>query len=533
MKHVLTFLIFLCCCLTNAQSPDVAWQNRIGGSNWDVSYKSVHTSDGGFIIGGRSNSNISGDKTENSKGGYDYWIVKTNSEGIIEWDRTLGAASPTGNESDWFYDLIQTPNGGYLIGGYSDSPLSGDKTEDALEGTADFWIIKTNNLGVIEWENTIGGSDGEQATTMANTLDNGFIVGGDSTSPVSYDKSENCRGLQDYWVVKLDNTGAIIWDRTYGGSGNDLLSSIVPVVDGGYLLAGRSNSNISGDKTEDSKGFHDYWLIKIDAAGNQLWQKTIGGSGFEYLSKTVQTSDSGFFLAGYSDSLISGDKTAPNKGGNDYWVIKIDSNGIIEWQQTYGGSDYDALFSAQQCIDGGYILSGNSSSNISGDKTEPSNGGNDAWLIKINSSGVILWQRTIGGNGTDGFNSVSQTIDGGYFFSGGSDSNSSADIPEANIGIIDYWIMKLDADPLSVPDNTSNNAIIAYPNPVMSELHLRNPDGVVIKSMSVYNILGQLVITIPNAEATSSIDVSQLETGAYFLKINSDKGTTNAKFVKN
>ena len=164
----------------------------------------------------------------------------------------------------------------------------------------------------------------------------------------------------------------IQWQNTIGGSGYDYLHSIQQTSDGGYVLGGTSNSNISGDKTDSSQGSYDYWVVKLDASGVIQWQNTIGGSGFDRLFSIQQTSDGGYVLGGYSYSNISGDKTENSQGSADYWVVKLDSSGTIQWQNTIGGSGWDMLYSIQQTSDGGYVLGGYSDSNISGDKTENS-----------------------------------------------------------------------------------------------------------------------------------------------------------------
>ncbi|MFN5774540.1 MAG: hypothetical protein ACK447_15790, partial [Flavobacterium sp.] len=194
-----------------SQPLQIEWQNRIGGFEVNLNSVAQHTIDGGYIIGGSSNSNLSGDKTENSRGLFDYWIVKTNNSGIIEWDKTIGGSAPNGWEQDVLTDLKQTLDGGYIICGISDSPISGDKNENSI-GSVDFWVVKLNPFGVIEWQNTIGGMNADEPYSILQTIDGGFLVSGQSQSNISGDKSENSRGLKDYWVVKLNQLGQIEWD---------------------------------------------------------------------------------------------------------------------------------------------------------------------------------------------------------------------------------------------------------------------------------------------------------------------------------
>ncbi|MGN6299383.1 MAG: hypothetical protein ACTHM7_21495 [Ginsengibacter sp.] len=217
------------------------------------------------------------------------------------------------------------------------------------------------------------------------------------------------------------------WDKTFGRSDDDLLYSIQQTTDGGYILGGDSFSTISGDKSENSKGGIDYWIVKIDANGVKQWDRTFGGSDDDIFSSIKRTADGGYILGGYSYSKSGGDKSENSKGNDDYWIVKIDANGIKQWDKTFGGSDEDYLRSLQQAADGGYILGGYSSSNASGDKSENSRGYDDYWVVKIDANGVKQWDRTFGGSDDDIFSSIKQTADGGYILGGYSYSKSGGD----------------------------------------------------------------------------------------------------------
>src|SRR6056297_3346001 len=295
----------------------------------------------------------------------------------------------------------------------------------------------------IEWDNTIGGADNEVLTSIQQTADGGYILGGYSVSNISADKSENNLGSFDYWVVKLDALGNIEWDNTIGGAGDDFFPSIQQTADGGYILGGISNSNISADKSENSLGNVDYWVIKLDALGTIEWDNTIGGGFTDYFSQIQQTADGGYILGGTSSSNISADKSENNKGNDDYWVVKLDALGAIEWDNTIGGSQDDQIASIQQTADGGYILGGFSNSNTSADKSENSIGFYDYWVVKIDALGSIEWDNTIGAASSDPLASIQQTADGGYILGGNSSSNISADKSENTLGLTDYWVVKL------------------------------------------------------------------------------------------
>jgi len=358
----------------------------------------------------------------------------------IIWQNTLG-----GNSSDDLSTVHQTTDGGYILGGSSGSPLSGDKTEDNIFSSVDFWIVKTDSIGNIQWQNTIGGSDSDELNSIQQTTDGGYIIGGTSTSNWSVDKAENSLGDFDYWVVKIDSNGIIKWQNTIGGSYFDKLTTVKQTIDGGYIVGGTSNSGISGDKTENSLGIDDYWIVKLDSLGQIKWQKTIGGNSWDYVSDVVQTSDGGYILGGGSFSAISGVKTEGNFGIVDIWIVKTDSVGNIEWQNTIGGPDYDVLASIVPTTDGGYVLGACSASNVCSDKTENSLGDMDYWLVKLNSLGNIEWQNTIGGDSADYLSSIRPTFDGGYILGGYSNSNFSHDKTEFSQGSRDYWVVKTDS----------------------------------------------------------------------------------------
>ena len=439
---IIIFIIYSLNITLAQTTPTIAWQNTIGGNNLDHLQSIKQTKDGGYIIGGHSASGISGDKKEASQGDWDYWVVKLDRTGqTIEWQNTIG-----GNSIDKLESIEQTTDGGYILGGRSLSGISGDKTEANL-GDRDYWIVKLNGKGKVVWQNTIGGNNGDHLASIQQTTDGGYILGGSSNSGISGDKTEANQGNWDYWVVKLDRTGQKTeWQNTIGGSSTDYLNTIQQTTDGGYILGGHSASGISGDKTETSKGYYDYWIIKLNDKGKIVWQNTIGGTSMDELASIHQTTDGGYILGGRSLSGISGDKTEANLGDRDYWIVKLDDKGKIVWQNTIGGTSDDGLWSIQQTQERRYILGGRSLSGISGDKTERGQGWEDYWVVLLDGIGNIVWQNTIGGDREDYLYSVEQTTDRGYILGGRSNSGISGDKTEASQGASDYWVVKINAD---------------------------------------------------------------------------------------
>ncbi|MEK6481832.1 T9SS type A sorting domain-containing protein [Catalinimonas sp. 4WD22] len=447
--------------------PVIEWDKTIGGSDGDGHSKAILTTDGGYLLGGTSWSNESGDKSEASKGYSDYWVIKVDAQGNKQWDKTIG-----GNSYDQLNSTIQTPDGGYLLGGTSDSNASGDKSENNKSNYPyeenDYWIVKIDSIGNKQWDKTIGGSGGEILRCILSTPDGGYLLAGSSQSSSSGDKSEDYKGTcedeelracnHDYWIVKIDAQGNKLWDKTLGGDETDLLQSILSTSDGGYLLAGSSLSQASGDKSENSKGVFDYWIVKIDNLGNKQWDKTIGGNSYDQLNSTTQTPDGGYLLGGVSGSESSGDKSENTRGEFDYWVVKIDAQGNKQWDKTIGGRSYEELSSIITTPDEGYLLAGTSRSDASGDKSEDTKGNSyeDYWIVKIDAQGNKHWDKTIGGNSSDGLANAISALDGGYLLAGSSGSDDSGDKSEDDKGGVDYWIVKLKGE-----DSTGVDARVA------------------------------------------------------------------------
>jgi hypothetical protein len=362
---------------------------------------------------------------------------------IKMWDKNYG-----GLEDDEPTCFLQTFDGGFIIGGYTYSGIGGDKTESLKNGSGvyDYWVVKTDASGNKVWDKDFGGGNGDQLYTIVQTPDSGYLLGGISASVISGDKTQPSYGNYDFWILKIDASGIIQWDKDFGGTGSDQLDVIVPANDGGFLFCGSSASGISGDKTQANQGLLDYWILKTDAQGNKLWDKTFGGIEFDKLYSAVQTSDGGFLLGGSSRSAAGADKTGDVWGLEDYWIIKIDSLGNKLWDSDFGGTESDILYSLVEDKRGHIIAGGRSGSDISGNKTQPLWGGYDYWILDIDSAGNIISDKSIGGTSNeDEFGNVSLTKDGGYVFAGTSYSQISGNKSENNLGQEQSWFLKYDS----------------------------------------------------------------------------------------
>ncbi|QMU31026.1 T9SS type A sorting domain-containing protein [Adhaeribacter radiodurans] len=433
------------------------WDKTLGGNSSDLLNSLQQTRDGGYILGGASVSSISGDKSEVSRGLMDFWIIKVDAAGKKQWDKTLG-----GNNYDELTSLQQTINEGYILGGYSVSNKGGDKTEDNkgdcffFECPGDYWTVKLDATGHKEWDKTLGGPANDAMSSIQQTSDGSYILGGTSSSGISGDKSEDSRGFSDYWLVKIreEQSTTTQWDMRFGGSGSDNFTTAIKTSDGGYLFGGYSNSDISGDKTQSRQGKNDFWIVKSDKNGKKLWDKRFGGSADDYLNRVIQTKDGGYLLAGSSLSGKDGDKTEKSRGLRDYWLVKVDGNGNLQWDKAFGGSGSDELEKVVQLSTGEYVLGGYSNSPADGEKSQGSQGGNDYWLIKISSTGAKIWDKRYGGSSEEILGSFTQTPEGGFLLAGNSLSGISGDKSQTSRGGSDYWIVRIDKDGNKVWDKT-------------------------------------------------------------------------------
>jgi len=417
------------------------WDYRFGGSDYDNITSLQKTMDGGLILGGWSPSGIGGDKSQPSQGNWDYWIVKTDSLGNKQWDKNFG-----GSDQEMLFTVQQTSDSGFILGGYSGSGISGDKTQPVWgpAGDRDFWIVKTDALGIKQWDKDFGGTGSDYLGSIQQTADGGYILGGSSISGISGDKTQPSRGNFDYWIVKIDALGIKQWDKDFGGTADDWIFSIQQTMDGGFILGGYSNSLISGDKSQSTWGGNDYWILKTDSLGNKQWDRDFGGIDQDVLYYIQQTTDSGFILGGCSGSGISGDKTQPTWGAWDYWIVKTDQLGNKLWDKDFGGtSSEDEFGNVTQTQDGGFLIAGTSYSNVGGDKSEANLGAEQSWIVKTDSLGNKIWDKTLLTQGHDEIGFAIETTNPGCYIMSNSTSGGIAGHKTQNSrGASDYWIIK-------------------------------------------------------------------------------------------
>ena len=394
---------------------------------------------------------------------------------------------------DQGFGIQQTLDGGYILVGGTES--STGEVSGFIGYEWDYWMVKLSDSGTIVWENCYGGTSFDKATTVAQTLDGGFILTGISWADnVEVTGHHGDTTTSDYWIVRTDDTGALVWETSIGGTRNDLPYAIHPTADSGFIVAGSSNS-INGDVTDhigDTLNT-DFWIVKINATGAIQWKKSYGGTLNEVAQSIEATHDGGYIIAGYTNS-IDGQVTG-NHGGYDFWVVKIDDTGAMQWQTTIGGSGDDLGFSVDQNAFG-YLVAGNTLSN-DGDVTG-NHGSNDFLVAQLSPTGSILWTKCLGGSAVDQACSIVSTSDGGCLVVGQSSSTDSEVV--GNHGNFDYWQVKLAPWSLGVPAAPAPSVLGLSPNPTTGVVSIL---GITPSSIRVSDVLGREVLVEQNARTFS------------------------------
>ncbi|RMB58605.1 hypothetical protein EAX61_09925 [Dokdonia sinensis] len=406
---------------------EVAFIKTYGGSQADSFRDVIATSDGGFATLGFSQS-VDGDIIDNSEQVNMYWMVKTDTEGAIQWSKTYG-----GNNDDRGQKLIQTQDGGYALAGFAQSS-DGDITSN--EGFYDQWVVKLDASGNVQWERNFGFSGSDQANAIVQTSDGGYFVAGFLDVSASDGEGNDGRhGVGEFWVHKLDANGNLIWRRFFGGSNNDRANDVVATTDGGVIMVGSSESD-DFDIT-NPKGSYDFWAVKIDSNGNLQWQKNYGGSETDTAYAITTTADGNYIIAGDTRSA-DGDITN-FKGTADVWIVKINNQGDLIWEKTLGGTGFDA---ARDIIPqgNGFVITGASRSE-DGDITE-NKGQSDIWVAQLDADGDVQWQKTLGGSGLDFGYGAAVSQNGSIMIAGDGNSNDQ-DITGSN-GSIDGLLIKIE-----------------------------------------------------------------------------------------
>ncbi len=367
---------------------DMRWGHTYGGSQTDGAMSAIQTVDGGFAL--------AGDTWSFGAGLGDMWLVKTDASGIMQWNQTYG-----GPDYDRVFSVIQTTDGGFVLAGLTVSNVTGE----------DIWLVKADMNGVAQWNQTYGGTHCDEAWAVIQSADGGFVLAGSTVS--------NETGNRDICLVKTDINGIEQWNRTYGGTQDDEAFSVIQTTDGGFVVTGW---------TESPETFcRDILLVKTDLNGITEWAQTYGVTEGDEARSVIQTADGGFAIAGHAFFRQA--------SWLDMWLVKTDMNGDMQWHQAYGGTDSDGAVAVIQTTDGGYALTGWTESYGAGSR--------DMWLVKTDVNGVMQGHQSYGGIDFDQAHSVIQTIDGDFVLAGITTSYGA--------GVGDMWLVKT-SPPSSIPN---------------------------------------------------------------------------------
>ncbi|EZH75130.1 protein with an N-terminal beta-propellor repeat domain protein [Aquimarina atlantica] len=410
---------------------EIDWVKTFGGSNEDNALSVVETTDGGYVIAGYTQS-IDGDITDKTAPDSDYWLLKITKEGEILWSKTYGGSGDERGEK-----IIQTTDGGYAMVGYS---RSADEDVTANAGLQDYWIVKTDASGGIQWEKSFGFPGIDRAFSVVQTRDGGYFITGFLDVTASGGEGNDNKsgfskhGVGEFWGIKLNASGEKEWRRFFGGTNNDRSYDVVQTQDDGFIMIGSSES-VDFDIT-NSKGSYDFWAVKINKEGTKLWEKSFGGSEIDVGYAIAATGDGKFLIVGDSRS-VDGDISSAN-GNADLWLIQIDGNGNLLWEKSLGGTAFDTGRAIAKMQNGGFVITGNSRSNDI--DVGQNKGQSDVWSMIITINGEVQWKLASGGSQAEFGEGCIETSDKKVIVVGNSES-SDFDIP-ANKGSKDVLVIK-------------------------------------------------------------------------------------------
>ena len=482
MLSVLAAVFFVAFSVLAQPHPNILWTHTYGGGGDDQCWSVRQTSDGGYILSGWTWSFGSGQS--------DFYLVKTDNQGVCQGTRTFG-----GGGRDESYAVLQSSEGGYIVAG---------NTQSFGAGGGDLYVVKTDDHGFVQWTRTYGGSGNDACRCIQQTSDGGYILTGV--------KDLLGAGGWNVYLVKISAQGDLIWERTFGGPNTEYAVSVQQTTDRGFIMVGLTESYGSGGS--------DFYVVKTDSLGNTQWTQTFGGGADELANSVQQTTDGGFIIAGWTCSF--------GAGNSDYYVVKTNSQGIAQWTRTYGGTGFDAASSVEQTTDGGYLVGGCSAS--------ISSGGKDFLLIKVDADGNPQWKRTYGGGSDELWGCISSTMDGGYVIGGFTFSFGA--------GSDDFYLVKTGPDQMvlaaeAIKTTTPNDHALYpnYPNPFNSITKISYCLPIRSNvSLNIFNPLGQEVGTLVNAiqpagTYTVSFDGLGLTSGIYFYQLQAGEFVQTKKMI--
>ncbi|SEQ92810.1 Por secretion system C-terminal sorting domain-containing protein [Myroides profundi] len=529
MKKQLLYPLFFCLSL-NCYSQKILWEQTLGGNNSEYLLDMIPTADNGFLLAGATQSFKSGDLTKERSSNYDAWLWKMRASGKKEWDLRIG-----GNGDNFLNSVAHTlKDGGFILGLSSSSDRDNYKTE-SLIGKSDAWIIKLDAARNVLWQKAYGGLEKEELVKVLPLIGGDYILLINSNSSSGGNKAVPYYGGQDIWVIRINSEGVIKWQRSFGGEYDDIGSDIIATSDKGFLIGGYSNSGVSGNKTSDSFGNNDYWVIKINADGKELWQKTYGSEGNDELKQIQEVSKDGYRLYGISDSEVGTAKNSGLQSEVDYWSLDIDNQGEVKQELSYGYGSRNFL-SNGLVKDNGTILLG-------GTTLEKTKQGTKVSFLGtlLNKEGDVLWENSISGKGENVLSKLIETRDGSYVFAGTSDSKPDRE-KSSQKGMNDFWLVKVKGKTSDknneTQEETDNDTskeklkIEAIPNPVVTYTNIIIPVEYKAGVLKLYDITGRILYQQVIKNQTEPLNLSGYSRGTYIITVKTDEIEDSVNIVK-
>ncbi|MDP9958119.1 hypothetical protein J2X97_003793 [Epilithonimonas hungarica] len=533
MKRLSIGVGILVLCHVHAQK--VSWQRNIDSNTQDFLSGLAITIDGQYLVSG---SSIQKDQNpgSNQNQGYDYHILKLDQQGQKVWERYF-----SGNRHDYLSSTVSTQEGGFLLAGTSYSSSALDK-KDRSNGSSDIWVIKIDENGEEEWQQTIGTRYSEEARSVTQTTDKGYIVAGSTNHPTLRQAQGKGYGSKDVFVTKLDKNGKVIGQLILGGKGLDEVEKVIPTKDGGVLMGIYSRSGaineelkiknedastplgMTGEepittnyqpKTTDNHGEGDYWIVKLDKDNKVQWEKNYGGSEDDHV-RTMALTDSGYIIGGESRSETSGNKRAKLEEGTDLWVLALDEDGNEQWQRSYNFGNRDVLMSLNEIReqrgknqDGtkGFLIGGYTQSEGKVEKNDET-----FWMLYIDRNGKEVWRKYVEGKDKKREERLTSALlnkDGSYILAG----TSAEELGKENWKVVKL----LDGD---VEDLMENKGIRIYPNPVKDYAYVEIGLDFDQTDIYVYDMAGKVIQKLQTKNKVTKVDTSKLPQGVYIIKVN-------------
>ncbi|MEZ5017420.1 MAG: T9SS type A sorting domain-containing protein [Flavipsychrobacter sp.] len=518
---ILLFVVSFFSTIILAQTaPPIQWQKTYGGTSPDYAEVVLNTPDGGYVVAGTAGSHdidVVGNHGTNINA-QDFWIVKLDSNGNIQWKKCYGS-----QWSEFVYSIAQARDGGYIVTGTTGG-VGGDVTKFRTNPnytSEDIWVIKISATGTLIWEKSYGGINSENTKKIVQVSDGGYVFMG-----TTYSNDDDVSGKHgpstlpvvtgDIWVVKIDSLGTIKWQKCLGGSSGEIGWDMLLTSNDGLLVLGNAFST-DGDvnKLRDS---NDVWVIQLDSTGNILWNKTYGGSRNDMGYSVIKNINGGGYVIAGETWSNNGDVSTARKGESDVWVLGIDDTGKVLWDKSFGGSRFEYAARILQTPDSGFVIGGITNSNDN--DISVSKGNNDWWILRLDKMHNLKWEKSFGTLASDKFNGMTLANDG-YVLVGYMADNSGDHLNYK--GKQDWIIIKLKENFKGGTTSISANGVVAdikvYPSPTNGIVNIDLPKGYDKVQLKLYDMQGRLVKEVESEGLKRSVDLSGLSYGTYMIQV--------------